>query len=105
MGLAGALAACDAVVANDSGPMHLAAAVGTPVVGLFGPTSPALGFAPVGGGAVSVHLGLHCSPCSRHGKTPCWRERRYCMEDLDPEVVFRALQRALTGGSDEKVLA
>jgi heptosyltransferase-2 len=105
MSLAGALAACDAVVANDSGPMHLAAAVGTPVVGLFGPTSPALGFAPVSPQAVSMHLDLHCSPCSRHGQTPCWRERRYCMEDMAPEAVLRALQRALEGGSDEKVLA
>jgi len=93
--LAGVLAACDAVVANDSGPMHLAAAVGTPVVGLFGPTSPALGFAPVANQATSCHLGIQCSPCSRHGARACWRDRRYCMEDLSPQEVYEALKGLL----------
>jgi heptosyltransferase-2 len=89
--LAGALAAVDGVVANDSGPMHLAAAVGTPTVGLFGPTSPELGFAPVGPHTRALHLGLFCSPCSRHGRHPCWRSRRVCLEDLLPQAVLGAL--------------
>jgi heptosyltransferase-2 len=88
--LASALAAADAVVSNDSGPMHLAAAVGTLVLGLFGPTSPELGFAPVGSAAF-LHRRLYCSPCSRHGKRACWRRKRHCMVDMTPEDVFEAL--------------
>jgi len=91
MGLASALAAADAVVANDSGPMHVAAAVGVPVVGIFGPTSPELGFAPLGRNASWVHLGLFCSPCSKHGKYPCWRGKRYCLNQMVPELVIEAL--------------
>lgn len=91
LSLAGALAAVDGVVANDSGPMHLAAAVGTPTVGLFGPTSPELGFSPVGAHTRTLHLGLFCSPCSRHGSRPCWRSRRSCLEDLPPQAVLQAL--------------
>lgn len=95
--LAGALAAVDAIVANDSGPMHLGAAVGTPVLGLFGPTSPDLGFRPAGD-AADLHLGLKCSPCSRHGRRRCWRTRRFCLEELDPQRVLNALEELLAGG-------
>lgn len=91
MQLAAALAASDAVVTNDSGPMHVAAAVGTRVVGLFGPTSPELGFAPLGPSAAWIHLGHFCSPCSKHGRRPCWRGKRFCLLELKPELVIDAL--------------
>ena len=94
--LTGVLAACDGAVANDSGPMHLAAAVGIPVVGLFGPTSPELGFAPRGAHAVALHLGLSCSPCSRHGRSPCFRPLRYCLYDLTPQRVAESLYALIT---------
>ncbi len=95
-GLAGALGAADGVVANDSGPLHVAAAVGTPAVGLFGPTHPALGFAPTGEGVRSLSLDLFCSPCSRHGRHPCWRERRFCLEDLGPGAVLETLDQVMS---------
>jgi heptosyltransferase-2 len=102
MALAGALSAVDGLVANDSGPMHLSAAVDTPVAGLFGPTSPALGFAPTGPAAEWLHLDLSCSPCSRHGQAACWRSRRYCLEDLSAPAVANALYRSMEeGGSRE----
>ena len=95
MSLASLLAACDGAVANDSGPMHVAAAVGIPVVGLFGPTSPSLGFAPVGTRAADEHLGLFCSPCSLHGRSRCWRRERYCLEEMDHELVGATLYRLM----------
>lgn len=96
--LASCLAASDATITNDSGPMHVAAAVGTPILGLFGPTSPVLGFAPSGSSAVCVHLGLFCSPCSKHGNRPCWRGKRYCMYEMEPEIVLNALNDLIDGG-------
>jgi heptosyltransferase-2 len=83
-------------VSNDSGLMHLAAAVGSSVVALFGPTSPALGFAPQGGRHELLSLGLDCSPCSYHGNRPCRLKRRVCMEEITPAEVKRVVH-ILTG--------
>jgi heptosyltransferase II len=59
------LASCDALVTNDSGPMHLAAALGTPVAALFGSTSPELTGPgrPGGDGHAIIASGAGCSPC------------------------------------------
>ncbi len=95
--LASCLAATNATIANDSGPMHVAAAVGTPILGLFGPTSPELGFAPTGSSAACMHLGHFCSPCSKHGNRPCWRGKRYCMDEMEPEMVLNALDELING--------
>ena len=53
---------CAVVITNDSGPMHVAAAVGTPVVGIFGPTDPSL-TGPYGKEQVIFRAGIPCSPC------------------------------------------
>jgi ADP-heptose:LPS heptosyltransferase len=82
-------------VTNDSGLMHLAAAVGSRVVAIFGPTSPSLGFAPLGEGHIVLNLGLRCSPCAYHGNRPCRLGRRVCMEDLTPAQVHGAVLRVL----------
>ena len=56
------------LVTNDSAPLHLATAVGTPIVALFGPTVPEFGFGPRRAGDVTLgHPGLSCRPCSSHG--------------------------------------
>jgi ADP-heptose:LPS heptosyltransferase len=81
------LALCRVTVTNDSGLMHLAGAVGSRPVAIFGPTSPLLGFAPAAEGSVVLSLGLKCSPCSYHGNRPCRLDRRYCMEGIAPERV------------------
>ncbi|MCX7970209.1 MAG: glycosyltransferase family 9 protein [Negativicutes bacterium] len=89
--LAEVLAGCDLMMTTDSGPMHVAAAVGTPVVGLFGP-SPVLGFYPygpveAGAGpgvpATAEHVILagrcDCHPCYQHH---CRRGDMYCWQTL-----------------------
>lgn len=53
---------CQVVITNDSGPMHVAAAVGTPVVAIFGPTDPAL-TGPYGSQHVVLRANIPCSPC------------------------------------------
>ncbi len=73
-----------ALVTNDSAPLHLAQATGTPTVALFGPTVPAFGFGPRGphDRIAEVH-GLACRPCSRHGPQRCPLGHHRCMGDLE----------------------
>jgi len=66
------IARCAVLVSNDSAPMHLAVAMGTPVVAIFGATAPAFGFAPAGlRDRVVETAGLRCRPCAIHGGTRC----------------------------------
>jgi len=78
------------VVTTDSGPMHLAAAMGTPVVALFGPTDPAR-TGPYGSGHCVIRRDLPCSPCL---KKRC--ETRECMREIEVGEVFEAVREMLT---------
>ena len=89
--LAAVLGTVDLMITVDSGPMHIAAAMGTPVVALFGPTDPAR-TGPLGPGAV-LRKPLPCSPCLQQ---KCRIADTYrCMRDLDVEEVVRAAQGLL----------
>jgi ADP-heptose:LPS heptosyltransferase len=89
-----------AVVSTDTGTMHLAAAVGAPVVALFGPTS-ARRTGPYGAGHLVLSLGLACQPCFRRS---CPRPR--CLEELSPDQAARAVLPLLERNRPEaKVLA
>jgi heptosyltransferase-2 len=89
-GLAAAIAGCSAIVSNDSGPAHIAAAVGTSALVLFGPTSPER-WTPPGKLVTSLSLGLVCSPCSNHGGERCPLGTHACMKDLSVDQVMRTL--------------
>jgi len=83
---------CQVVIANDSGPMHLAAAVGTPVVAIFGPTDPAL-TGPYGGQHVVLRAGIPCSPCF---KDSCANNvPMECMKRVTVEQVLEAAKAFL----------
>jgi heptosyltransferase-2 len=82
------LGRCAAVVAGDTGPMHLARAVGTPCVVLFGST-PASQFDLQG--HVALSSDVHCSPCSFHGLAACPRGHLRCMNELSTDRVLAAL--------------
>ncbi len=77
------------VITTDTGPMHLAAAVGTPVVALFGPTAP-WRTGPFGAGHRVVRLGPACSPCF---KRRCPRPHRLCLEMVTVSDVLKELNR------------
>lgn len=94
--LPAAVERCRHLVCNDSGPMHVATAVGTPVTGVFGATHPRLGFAPLGPEDAAVSLDLPCSPCSLHGDRACRFGTHACMEDLPPRSVIGEVERRLS---------
>ncbi len=91
--LAAAIARVQLLVACDSGPVHLATAVGTPALALFGPTSTARWGPPPPGRALS--LGLACAPCSNHGGDYCPEGHHRCLADLAPETVLAAAREML----------
>lgn len=79
---------CGVLVTNDSAPMHLASAMGTPTVAIFGPTVPAFGFGPLAPRSEVVgHESLPCRPCDRHGPQRCPLGHHRCMRELPPSVV------------------
>ena len=84
------------LVTNDSAPLHLATAVGTPIVALFGPTVPAQGFGPRGARDRTLGVTLGCRPCSAHGPQVCPLVHHRCMRDLPVEQVARAVAAAAT---------
>lgn len=81
------------LVTNDSAPLHVATAMGTPLVAVFGPTLPEFGFGPIKSGDVALGVeGLDCRPCSRHGPPRCPLGHHRCMRDLAPEAVAAAIE-------------
>lgn len=76
---------CAAVVSNDSGLMHAAAALGAPTIGLFGCTSADF-YGPVGPRATALTASVPCSPCH---KSECPKPALLCMQNITPEQVFR----------------
>ncbi|WP_291327319.1 glycosyltransferase family 9 protein [Desulfovibrio sp. UCD-KL4C] len=78
------------LVTGDSGPMHLAAGVGTPVIAMFGPTSRAWGFYPAGKNDKILESDLKCRPCSLHGKSNCSKNRE-CLKSIHPVSILKLL--------------
>lgn len=88
-----ALAACDAAVSNDSGLLHVAAALGTPSIGIFGPTSP-WHWAPLNplAAVIEPETELPCRPCH---KPTCRLKHHRCMRDISPKTIVAAVEHAL----------
>lgn len=90
---------CQLFIGNDSSPLHIAAAVGTPVVGIYGPSNPAH-FYPFGVRHAIVQARRPCAPCFHFvGTVPLWR-RSFChscqaLEDIGVEEVLTAAESVL----------
>jgi heptosyltransferase-2 len=87
------LARAAVVVSGDTGVMHMATGVGTPVVALFGPTVAAFGFFPYRARAVVLERSLDCRPCSATGTATCPLGHHRCLDDIAPAEVAAAVAR------------
>jgi lipopolysaccharide heptosyltransferase II len=86
------LAECGAFICNDSGPMHIATALGVPVVAVFGPTEPAW-FGPQGpNNQIVIRSGFWCRPCFDY----CIFDQPYCLRTISIQDVFQAADKALS---------
>jgi ADP-heptose:LPS heptosyltransferase len=83
---------CCTLVGNDSGITHMAAALGVPVVALFGPTDP-VRWAPRGAGVNLIRRDLPCSPCGRDKMVRC--PFRWCLVDISLDEVWQAVGRII----------
>jgi len=90
---------CRAVITTDTGPMHLAAAVSTPVVALFGPTAP-WRTGPYGAGHVVLRAGLSCSPCFMKSCRTVEFEKMACMKRITVGEVVEAVKVVTGEGAD-----
>lgn len=82
---------CVLFIGNDGGAMHIAAAMGTPVVALFGPTYPQR-WGPRGGPSQVIYKGLDCRACYH---PTCLRGDESCMQQISVDEVYRAASRML----------
>ena len=81
------------LVTNDSAPLHLASAMQTPTVAIFGPTVPEFGFGPLAPRSIVLGLGtLACRPCDRHGPQRCPLGHWRCMREITPRQVAAAVR-------------
>lgn len=90
LGLASLLRRCATIVGGDTGPLHLAVAVGIPVIGLYGPTDPGR-TGPYGDGHIVIHKQFPCAPCLRK---PTCREGD-CLRAVSASEVAQAVTRLL----------
>ncbi len=99
LGLAAVLERLAVFVTGDTGPMHLAAAVDTPVVALFGPSVPAR-YAPLTSASRVVRVDLPCSPCNRIRLPPdrCRGHVPDCLDGIGVDAVLAAARELLDSG-------
>lgn len=89
--LAALLARSDVLLTGDTGPLHMAVALGIPTVSVFGPTSPAV-YGPLTSGHTVLQSVLDCGPCN---KQRCRLEKLRCLRDVAPETAVAAIKNVL----------
>jgi heptosyltransferase-1 len=87
---------CDLMITNDTGPMHAAAALGKPLVALFGPTEPRR-TGPYGQLENVLRIELPCSPCLKSFCT--WKNPNECLNAISPTMVFERAQKQFSSRS------
>ena len=96
IGLAAVLERIDLLITGDTGPMHLAAALGTPIVAVFGPSLPSR-YAPLSARSKIVRIDLPCSPCNRMRQPPerCVGIVPDCLSGIETTQVLQAANEML----------
>ena len=92
--LAAILRRCSLFLGNDSGPLHIAAGVGTATLSVFGPTQPEF-FAPRGPRHRHIVSEVPCAPCFTYGNPPPCPNDHQCMRSITPDNVFRVAREML----------
>jgi len=88
------LSSADLVIGSDTGLVHGAEAVGTPVILINGPTSQETGAKTRADRSIELTAQPWCQPCSKNGSRPCYRKEQLCMTNITPDMVissFRSL--------------
>lgn len=87
---------CTLVISNDSGPLHLAAVLGIPTIGLFGPESPEF-YGPVGSSASSIYRKIPCSPCMNVYSAKSFRcpFDAQCMKNIEVRDIMQTIEEML----------
>lgn len=97
------IASADAVLSNDTGLMHMAAAFQKPMVVLFGSSVKEFGFLPYKVPFTLLEVeGLACRPCSHIGRERCPKSHFKCMYEIPEEQILRAIENALKQGEKSK---
>ncbi|MCD4817263.1 MAG: lipopolysaccharide heptosyltransferase II [Candidatus Cloacimonetes bacterium] len=92
------LTGIDLMISNDSGPMHIAAALNKKQIAIFGSTSTKLGFKPLNDKAIVFQKNLKCQPCTLHGRKKCPKSHFDCMNSLDIEKIAEKIYSLLIKG-------
>lgn len=82
----------DIVISNDSGPMHMAAALNKKQIAIFGATHPKLGFRPLNDKSIVLVANMKCQPCSLHGGKKCPLDHFECMKKIDYHQIIDSIK-------------
>jgi len=97
------ISACNVVVSMDSANMHLASFIGVPVISIWGPSHPKLGYYPVNQDINNaVQKELICRPCSFWGENSCINTTQYECMDIAPEIIIEKINTALNHSDNER---
>ena len=99
--LSALISKCQLFVSNDSASMHIAVAYRVPVIAIFGPTTPQIGFYPYGKDNLIIEKDLPCRPCGLHGGYRCKRKTHECMKAITVDEVLEAIKRKLDLSVDD----
>ncbi len=101
MGSASMLGLAKMVFTNDTGMLHMAQAMKTPVVAIYGPTTRELGFFPLPENSRVAEIDISCRPCTQKGLHSCPKKHFRCMNDLKPEMVSDLAAELFCANSDK----
>jgi len=89
------LSLADKAVGSDTGLLHAAEALGTPIVLLSGPTGDSTGGKIRRNGSAILRKDLWCQPCSKSGSRPCYRKDQFCLTEISMEKAWECINQTV----------